>query len=110
MHSHTPLKTLRSVALSLATMAACVASMAAEPVLLAKANVAATSQLLRMSAPSVANFPSVADAERSIAGYDNFDTVLAAALGAPTAAGFVAPASRAAVELMAARLMPAMVP
>lgn len=106
MHSHT----LRTVALSLVTMAACAASMAAEPVLLAKANVAATSQLLRVSAPAVASYPSVADAERMIAGYADFDAVLAAALGTPTAAGFVAPASRAAVEQMAARLMPAMVP
>ena len=108
MHSHT----LRNVALSLVTMAACAASMAAEPLLLAKANVAATSQLLRMSAPAVAGYPTVADAdaERMIAGYADFDAVLTAALGTPTAAGFVAPASRAAVEQMAARLMPAMVP
>lgn len=106
MHSHT----LRNVVLSLVMMAAGAASLAAEPVLLAKAKVAATSQLLRVSAPAVASHPSVAEAERIGMGYADFDAVLTAALGTPTAAGFVAPASRAAVEQMAARLMPAMVP
>ncbi len=112
MHSHTPVKTLRSVALSLASMAACVASMAAEPVLLAKANVAATSQLLRVSAPAAANaaFPSTAEAELIGMGYADFDTVLAEALGTPTAAGFSAPASRAAVEAVLARTVAGLMP
>ena len=106
MHSHT----LRNLALSLVTMAACAASMAAEPVLLAKANVAATSQLLRVSAPAVASFPSVAEAELIGMGYADFNAVLAEALGTPTAAGFTAPASRAAVEAVVARTMAGLMP
>lgn len=110
MHSHT----LRTVALSLVTMAACAASVAAEPVLLAKANVAATSQLLRVStqAPVATNatYPSLAEAEMIGMGYADFDAVLAEALGTPTAAGFTAPASRAAVEAVVARTMAGLMP
>jgi len=84
--------------------------MAAEPVLLAKANVAATSQLLRVSAPAVASFPSVAEAELIGMGYADFNAVLAEALGTPTAAGFTAPASRAAVEAVVARTMAGLMP
>jgi hypothetical protein len=110
MHSQTPLKTLRSVALSLVTMAACAASVAAEPVLLAKANVAATSQLLRVNAPAAASFPERAEAEMMGMGYGNFDALLAEALGTPTAAGFSAPASRGAVEAVIARTMAGLMP
>lgn len=106
MHSHT----LRNVALSLVMMAAGAASLAAEPVLLAKAKVATTSQLLRISAPAVASHPSVAEAERIGMGYADFDAVLTAALGTPTAAGFTAPASRAAVEAVVARTMAGLMP
>ena len=106
MHSHT----LRKLALSLVTMAACAASMAAEPVLLAKANVAATSQLLRANAPAMVQFPSLAEAEMIGMGYGNFDVLLAEALGAPTAAGFSVPASRAAVEAVFARTTAGLMP
>jgi hypothetical protein len=113
MPASTTLQALRAAALSLVMLSACALSMAAEPVLLAKADTAAASPMQRASlqAPALSNdYPSLAEAELIGMGYADFDTVLAQALITPTAAGFAAPNAREAIQEVLARTMSGLMP
>jgi hypothetical protein len=102
--------TLRALTLSLATLAAG-AAMAAEPVLMAKANVTHAPAVLRAATPTptvVHAYPSLAEAEMIGMGYADFDAVLAEALNTPTAAGPMT--TRAKIEALAASRMGGLMP
>jgi hypothetical protein len=114
MHTQMTFKALRTVALTLATLTACAAGMAAEPMMIAKASPAATTPLQRASAQEpvvyLDPYASLAEAEMIGMGYIDFDSVLAQALVTPTAAGFAAPASRQAIQEVLARTMSGLMP
>jgi hypothetical protein len=95
MQSHTRLQALRIAAVSLVSLTACTLSMAAEPVLLAKATSAATSQVRPVVTSQRA---SLAEAYLIAMRDDDFNIVLTQALSTPTATGFPVSARRAAAE------------
>jgi hypothetical protein len=116
------LKALRAIAFSLASLSACAVSIAADsvaPVVLAKADTSSSiGQFVQALAPAslampsdaTSAYPSIAEAELIGMGYEAFDVILAEALGVPTAAGYSAVPSRAAVEEVVARTMGGMMP
>jgi hypothetical protein len=112
MHAQLP-KALRAIALTFSSLAVCGAAMAAEPVVIAKADTASASSFARASATAPvlsAYYAARAEAELIGMGYRDFEAVLTEALGTPTAAGSVHLAQRGAVEEVIARSMGGLMP
>jgi len=109
MQQQATLNAVRNFALSIVSLAACVASLAAEPVMLARAQTTTpVQQTVRLGTPA----PKASGSEAGLIAmyYDSFDDVLADALSTPTAAGYAAVPSRGQVETAVAAIMGGMMP